>query len=305
MSWFNDAVSSVSSFFTVEDQKQRLAAVGDTFNPFSDSGISITNPFKKEQNVSATGLKTAITLTEGAVATTAAAAVAPLVGVTSALGTTGFVLASPAIAGGVYAIASNPEKVASGGSSFVKNSYSATSDLGKVVKEPTEEVALQYLKDHPVASIGAAVALLIGIGVSAAGAASIAATYFNTKSVKDNTNAMTQGNSGGVSGVTSDFNDEMAKLAKEKKKAELDLAKSLQDAQLKLAQEKQKAELDLAKQQQDAQIKLASQIPVVNNVTSQPLPKKTVTKKKTRKKKASSAKKKRKVNKKAKKKKKL
>lgn len=81
------------------------------------------------------------------------------------------------------AVIKNP----SGAAKTVGNVVSAQVDLGKLISEPSKETALDFVKEHPIATgvIGAGAALAVGKV-----ATSIVSTVLNTKAVKENTRAL-------------------------------------------------------------------------------------------------------------------
>jgi hypothetical protein len=86
------------------------------------------------------------------------------------------------------AITSNPDiikKIAK----LPEDSGNLGTDIGKLSKDLTIDNGVQFLKDHPYASSGAAIAVLLSLGYSSITAASIWQNYQNTKAIKKNTEA--------------------------------------------------------------------------------------------------------------------
>jgi hypothetical protein len=70
-------------------------------------------------------------------------------------------------------------------------------DTADLIANPTKEGAIQFLKDHPYLTAATAAVALAAAGYGSLGLASIISNYFNTKAVKENTEA-TLGGQGGL-----------------------------------------------------------------------------------------------------------
>lgn len=203
----------VNPFFSIAGQIERIENVGavlaQSLNPFSSA--------KPVANVSNPTLKAGLELVAAHPIATAAIAATPIAIATNPTGaaavgssilsggkalvpksTLGKVVAAPVALFGAAAVTKAainnpisttktildvPTKIVSAGGDFSDTFLSPKSN------PLTIESGIQYLKDHPVASAGAALAVLTTLGYSGATLIAIIQNWQNTNAVKENTNA--------------------------------------------------------------------------------------------------------------------
>lgn len=97
----------------------------------------------------------------------------------------GKAIAIPATIIGTTALIKNP----SGAASTVGKTVEAQIDLGSMIANPTKEGALEFIKEHPVATGAVAGVAALAVGKATTG---IVSTLLNTKAIRENTAANLQ-----------------------------------------------------------------------------------------------------------------
>lgn len=234
-------------FFSIAGQKERITNVGKTLN-------AAFNPFAKVKGVTAkTGSETLNKVlssvashpyvSAGVVAAGVTAMAYPQVAVNvlkklipkSTLGKAAAIVIAPSVIGGVAtAVGNNPTGAIDLALSAPSKGFNVGQDIANVAQEPSLESGIAFIKAHPYASAATLTAGLAALGFGTIAIANLVSNYTNTKSIKENTEALDKSGNPTIitDGTNIDYKDQL-KLIDAQTKSQL----AVIEAQTKQAKE--------------------------------------------------------------------